>query len=139
MTGCFGRRAPVYTPQNAVSTATGAPLSVDSVRQAIVQGCLAKGWAIDQQASGIVRASVYAGGHSATVQIHYNSTGYVIQHVQSSPGLKFDGHYIHRRYNHWVRLLDESIKRQLLAPAPPSSPSPAARVPVEHARPVEST
>jgi hypothetical protein len=60
-----------------------------------------------------------------------NESGWRIAHVQSSPGLKYGhdarhGEVIHRRYNHWVRLLDQAIRGELVNPT--SRPLPMSDV-----------
>jgi len=75
----------------------------------------AKGWRVEDERPGALLATVTAGGHWGTVEIVYDDLGYAIRHVRSSPGLKFDGVYIHKRFNLWVDRLDNAIQNRLRA------------------------
>jgi len=138
---CSPGMAPVYSPVTAAGLSpTGQPYTTEQVEMAVVQGATAKGWTVVHRAPGLVVADVSSGGHGARVQILVNEGGWRVVHEQSSPGLKFrqddrHGEIIHRRYNHWVRLLDESIRQALIMQTaggayPPPMPQPAP-VPVE--------
>jgi hypothetical protein len=128
---CSPTLAPVYSPaQTAGVNAAGVPYTAAEIDQAAIAGAQAKGWTILSHAPGLTVAEVSAGGHSARVRIATSQGGWRIEHDQSSPGLHFGGDdrhgaVIHRRYNHWVRLLDESIRQQLahLTPATPTAPT----------------
>ncbi|MET0283133.1 MAG: hypothetical protein ABW352_01630 [Polyangiales bacterium] len=134
---CSPTLAPVYSPaQTAGVNGMGVPYTASEIDQAAVAGAQAKGWTILSHAPGLTVAEVSAGGHGARVRIATNEAGWRIEHDQSSPGLNYGsdarhGAVIHRRYNHWVRLLDEAIRQQLahLTPAAPTAatePAPQA-------------
>jgi hypothetical protein len=133
---CSPGLAPVYSPVTAAGLSpNGAPYTQQQVEAAVVQGSLAKGWTVVHHEPGTIVADVSSGGHGARVRILVNGGGWRIVHEQSSPGLKFrhddrHGEIIHRRYNHWVRLLDESIRHALVTqtaggayPAPSAAPA----------------
>lgn len=135
---CSPGMAPVYSPVTASGISpSGQPYTLEQVEMAVVQGAAAKGWTVVHRAPGLVVADVSSGGHGARVQILINEGGWRIVHEQSSPGLKHraddrHGEIIHRRYNHWVRLLDESIRQALVTqtaggayPPPTAQPAPA--------------
>ncbi len=131
--GCAPSLAPIYRPQtNAGITPEGQPYSVEQVEQAILRGAALKKWFIVQRGPGFIVAETSGGGHSAQVRIVYSNAGWQILHVQSTPGLKHGsdqrhGEIIHRRYNHWVKLLDDAIRSEMRAmhyPAPPAPPTP---------------
>ncbi|HEX5655569.1 MAG TPA: hypothetical protein VFX59_00170 [Polyangiales bacterium] len=122
---CSPTLAPVYSPaQTAGVSAAGTPYTAAQIDAAAIAGAQAKGWTVISHAPGLTVAEVASGGHQARVRILTNDSGWRIVHEQSSPGLKFatderHGEIIHRRYNHWVRLLDDAIRQHLaLAPAP---------------------
>lgn len=125
---CAPTLAPVYAPAQAAGVGpSGAPYTQEQVDLAVVQGAQAKGWTVIQHAPGLTVAEVAAGGHSARVRVLTSAGGWRIVHEQSSPGLKHEvdprhGEVIHRRYNHWVRLLDESIRAALATQANPTVP-----------------
>lgn len=142
---CSPGMAPVYSPVTAAGLSpTGLPYTLEQVEMAVVQGAAAKGWTVVHRAPGLVVADISSGGHGARAQILVNEGGWRIVHEQSSPGLKFrqddsHGEVIHRRYNHWVRLLDESIRQALVMQTaggayPPATAAPQpAPVPVQPA------
>jgi hypothetical protein len=110
--------APVYQPTSTVPTAAARP----DLRAAILAGLATKGWRVAREGPGVIEATVRAGGHTATVAIRYGGNQYSIQYVSSSEGLKYDGETIHRRYNHWVRLLDDAIYKAATSGGPPRPP-----------------
>ena len=125
---CGGSLPPVYVPTSpAIPPAGAVPFTAQWVEEATVQGAVLRGWTIVHRAPGLVIADIAGGGHGARVRILSDATGWRIEHEQSSPGLRWSndpiqGPMIHRRYNQWVKALDESIRRALYAPAPaPSS------------------
>lgn len=119
LAGCYATMAPLYAPVSAAGvTPSGAPYSAREVEDAVVRGALVKGWTILRRDPDGVSAEVHAGEHSARVTILCNAGGWRILHESSSPGLRYSPHtsqgeMIHRRYNHWIRLLDEAIREAL--------------------------
>lgn len=140
---CAPTLAPVYRPSTNVGVSpSGQPYGVEQIEQAILRGTAVKKWFIVQRGPGFMVAETAAGGHSAQVRIVYGQGGWQILHLQSTPGLRYGsdprhGEVIHRRYNHWVRLLDDAIREEMRAltylprpaenaplPAPVPSPVP---------------
>jgi hypothetical protein len=151
---CGGSLPPVYVPTSpAIPPAGGAPFSAQYVEEATVQGAVVRGWTIVHRQPGLVIADIAAGGHGARVRILSDATGWRIEHEQSSPGLRWStdptyGQVIHKRYNQWVKALDESIRRSLYSPAlsaggyavpagqpPPEQPPPVQPAPDPNAPP----
>jgi hypothetical protein len=116
---CSPTLAPLYAPvETAGVSSSGQPYTAAQIDAAAVAGAQAKGWTIISHAPGLTVAEVSSSGHTARVRILTTDAGWRVVHEQSSPGLKHDtddrhGEVIHRRYNHWVRLLDDSIRQQL--------------------------
>jgi hypothetical protein len=129
---CSPTLAPVYMPvETAGVNAAGVPYTAAQIDQAAASGAQAKGWTIISRAPGLTVAEVTAGGQTARVRIVSSEAGWQVLHEQSSPGLKYTaddryGDVIHRRYNHWVRLLDEAIRQQLALSTGPTPIAPAA-------------
>jgi hypothetical protein len=130
LAACGGGLAPLLNVQGApVVTASGQPASREVVRTAILRALAMRGWQLEREAPDGIVATVVSGGHSATVHIQYEERAYSIDYVDSSPGLKFDGSRIHRRYNDWIERLNRSIRMNLMGPpeglqvivAPPAS------------------
>lgn len=136
LSACRPAHAPVYAPTTeAGMQASGGQFTAKEIQTAVFGGLQAKGWRIMSQKNGEVEAETTSGGHTARVLVRYNATGWSIGYVSSSPGMKYQhdskhGPIIHRRYNHWVRLLDEAIQRALPGRSSPTSgaeePPPAA-------------
>ncbi|HET8935904.1 MAG TPA: hypothetical protein VFN67_20795 [Polyangiales bacterium] len=149
---CGGGLVPVYNIRSApVVTARGPGANPQEVRDAIMRALVARAWQVDREGpDGIVATVVYK-GHSATVLIQYNPTAYSISYLDSSPGLKFNGAAIHRRYNEWVERLDKTIRKllassdgyaaQVVMPGPVMQPvpPPGQQLPPAAAEPAPAT
>lgn len=108
---CSPTLAPVLNVDERMSAPASGAQSVERTRQAIRDGLAAKNWKVDRDEPGRIIATITMGEHRATVRIVYSADHYSIHHQESSGGLKFDGTNIHRRYNHWVKLLSQAIDR----------------------------
>ena len=112
--GCTPQVAPVYNIYDAEIQPWEGTTTLESVGEVIRAAVQARGWTIREDQPGrIVASTVAHGGHTAAIQIDYDTYRYSITHLESSDGLLYDGSNIHRRYNHWVRLLDEMIQYEL--------------------------
>jgi hypothetical protein len=142
--GCGAMMAPVLDLQGVpVALPAGLTPSIARTRDAILRGLADRGWTIDREEGQTIVASVSAGGHQATVGIDYSADSYSIHYVTSSPGLRYDGIEIHKRYNHWVDRLRVSINKELASspaqepegppPAPAAAPTEPAPAPAEPA------
>jgi hypothetical protein len=114
-----------------VTLPSGVTPSNEVTRAAILRALQERTWTVEGEEPNTIVASVSAGGHSATAGVTYDDLTYSIKRLESSPGLKFDGAYIHRRYNQWIKNLRKTIDKQLLlatqtsggeAVAPPAEP-----------------
>ncbi len=132
--GCGANLAPVLDVQNApvVTPRQVAPTRA-LVRDSIVRALASRNWQIVEERADEVVARVSAGGHDATVLVRYDERYFSISRVDSSPGLKYDGSYIHRRYNHWIDRLRTSIQQELSHAAPAAQPVQTAAAPAEPA------
>jgi len=122
LSGCFNlapvrdvRDSPIAVPRNVER-------SEAVVRDGIVRGLTAKGWSIEGESGPTLIASVTGGGHWAKVRIDYTAHAFSITYQDSSPGLRYDGESVHRRYNHWVHLLERAIRKQLANARPDAAP-----------------
>jgi hypothetical protein len=141
---CGGSAAvPVYQVSGQrLSPWNGRALAEDEVRQILVRAATLRHWTVEREEPRVIFARIVSGPHEAVVRLDYNSAGYSISYVDSSPGLRYDGVTIHRRYNHWVRLLDDSIQKEFgiyekLPTAGGSAPPPPAEVLQPAPAPVE--
>jgi hypothetical protein len=131
--GCGANLAPVLEVHNApVITAHGVMATPMLVRDAIVRALASRTWQIVREDGQAIEASVTAGGHGATALVQYDERSFSITRLTSTPGLKYDGTRIHRRYNGWIDRLRGSINEELgrIPPPPPvAAPAPAAPPP----------
>ncbi len=131
---CSPTLAPVYAPSShAGMGSSGQAYSPAQIEQAVLRAASGKDWVVLSHQPGLITAEVTTGPHRAEVRVRIAADGWQIEHARSSPGLRFGtdsnhGQVIHRRYNHWVRLLDEAIRAELGAlrfvattPATPSA------------------
>jgi hypothetical protein len=141
--GCGANLAPVLDVQNApVVTPQGVAPNNQLVRDAIVRALANRTWSVVEERPNEIVARVSAGGHDATALVKYDERSYSITRVDSSPGLKYDGTYIHRRYNHWIDRLRASIQQELSTAQPgaapaaePAAPAAASTTPAPDAAP----
>jgi hypothetical protein len=128
--GCGAALAPINeVPTTAVVSAASPQLTREEVRAALIRALATKGWQVLEDDAAHLTARVSAGGHWAIIHIPYSESSYAIHYIDSSPGLKYDGSRIHRRYNHWIHLLSERINAELANTphvAPPAAGIPAA-------------
>jgi hypothetical protein len=89
-------------------------LTQAQVEKAILKAGLAKNWEMKVTEPGLIRGHVTVRNHEATIDIRYNERDYSIRYV-SSVELDDDGKgKIHRNYNKWIALLDNTIQQELL-------------------------
>jgi hypothetical protein len=133
-TACGFNVAPVLDVHSAkVTLPTGVTPSAALTRDAILRALSERTWTVEGEEPNTIVASVTAGGHSATAGITYDDLTYSIKRLESSPGLKYDGYEIHRRYNTWIKNLRKTIDKQLLliGSTPPTSGGEAVLPPTE--------
>jgi hypothetical protein len=125
---CHASVAPVLAVSNAqLVSVSGQPLAEGDARSMIMRALLAKHWTVLSEQPGSIAAQATSRGHSATIRVDYSLSGYSISHVDSTPGLKYDGTNIHRLYNNWIKGLSAQIQKEssqgpALAPVVVASP-----------------
>ena len=128
MMACTATLAPIYEPESPAGIQPNSdPYTADEVRRAIIAGMSSRGWTAVRPEARAVTGYISVQAHHATVDVQYSAQGWKIVHVSSSEGLRHGDHWrhgeiIHRRYNHWVRLLDDEIRDALPAAAAPQAP-----------------
>lgn len=107
------RTMPVYNVGSMpVETGSGAQLSADQVRDAIIEAAHTKGWFVQPESDNRLIATVHVRTHMAEVEIAYSPTEYSISY-KDSDNLLYNGSDIHRNYNKWVQLLEVRINEKL--------------------------
>lgn len=102
--------APVLEARDARALPQG---NIEVMRDSVLYALDSRGWRLEEEALGLAVATVRVGGHEATVEVTYDDFGYLIRHVRSSPGLKYRGDTVHKRYNRWVAALERSIRKRM--------------------------
>ncbi|MFM2418484.1 MAG: hypothetical protein RL385_3207 [Pseudomonadota bacterium] len=110
----FGRATLLNVEHAPLIVSSQVAPSAALVRDAIVKALVERKWQVLQEGQGQVVAAIHVSGHSATVRIDYTPSEFSIHHVESSPGLKFDGVHVHSRYNLWVSGLRDTITRNVV-------------------------
>jgi hypothetical protein len=117
LAACGGGLVPVHNIHNApIVVQHGEVPTPPRVHDAIVRALASRNWQLNREGPDGIVATLISGGHSATVQIRYDEHTYSIEYLDSSPGLRFNGSAIHRKYNDWVERLYRSIRANLLDP-----------------------
>lgn len=87
--------------------------ALNSVKQAIVVGCKAAGWKVEDVKPGQLIATFNYEDLMAKVDILYSTDSYDIVY-KDSRNLNHEDNLIHPRYNRWVLRLDKSIRHATL-------------------------
>jgi hypothetical protein len=109
LAGC--KSLPVYNIKSAPIN-TSAKHSAKAIKQSIMQAGISYGWNMKEKKSGHIVATLFKGKILAIIDIRYNKNSYSITYKKSK-GLLYDGSSIHKRYNGWIRNLDNAIQAQL--------------------------
>lgn len=135
LAACGGGLVPVHNVRAPIVAPHGQAHSLQTVREAIMRALLGRGWLVDREGPDGIVATVVSKGHSATVLVQFDAQSYAISYLDSSPGLKFNGGAIHRRYNDWIDRLDKTIRKELASSDayPARAVAPAGAMPVQPA------
>lgn len=88
-------------------------LSLTQIKKAIIRGGARRNWVIRESSPGVMEGTLNARKHMVKVEIRYNQFSYSITY-KASANMKYNGGLIHKKYNAWVRNLDQDIQRNLL-------------------------
>ena len=109
--GCGSRPIMNVTAEPVVVT-PGKTATSDSVRDAILRAGSSLGWQMRPAAPGVIAGSINLRGHSANIDVEYNTRTYNIVY-RSSSGLDAQNGQIHKNYNGWIENLNNAIRREL--------------------------
>lgn len=102
-------------------TATGVPLTtaptakaptLEGVTSGIVAAGKSKGWVMDVVRPGEIVATLNNKQHVAVVTISYDTSKFSITY-KDSKNLMHSGDELHRRYNGWVKHLEDAIQAEM--------------------------
>lgn len=89
-------------------------LSMETIEDAIFEGCAARSWIANRVEDGHMQCTLHVRSHMATVDIRFDESTYSIVY-NSSNNLKYSGDgRIHRNYNSWVQNLNGDLQLSLL-------------------------
>ena len=97
---------------NVVGTVPAGTTTAE-VKQAIIDAANVRGWVLSEKSANSFLAHHSRGEYSATVQIDYDKTRYVITYVDST-GFKTKEGKIDKHYNDWVTHLNNDIQNAIL-------------------------
>jgi hypothetical protein len=112
--GCSMR--PIKEFNTEVKSTMTETLTLEQVRDAIIKAGSTRKWGkwtMKELEPGKLAASIVVRGkYKVAVNIYYTTTDYKITY-RDSENMQHHGDWIHRKYNGWVRNLDETIKKEL--------------------------
>ncbi len=110
-TGC-GKGTAVYNIKEAPITTQDKNYTLSDVEKSIIKAGISLGWQMQKTKSGHIVGTLNVRKHMAKVDVTYNRQSYDIQY-KNSYNLKHDGTNIHRKYNQWIRNLNQRIQSEL--------------------------
>lgn len=110
--GC-SRGARTVNYRVALRTPARPGIETGQARESIRRALLTNRWQVVLDDPGAFTATYSEGPHAATIRVSYDAQTYSIEHQSSSASLRFDGTYIHPRYNGWIRDLHRQIETEL--------------------------
>ena len=87
-------------------------LTEKQIKECIQLAGAEKRWEMKEVKPGLIHAMIDVRQHSAEVAIAYSKKGYSISYY-SSDNLRYKNGEIHRNYNKWITLLNDSIQDQI--------------------------
>ena len=115
LTAC-NRQQPILTIEDVRIPRPAETLTLDQIKNNIVQAALDKGWLVDEVGPGELRATLKWKNHVAISAIRYSKASYSIK-LTSSRNLKEENGMIHRKYNLEVQALEAEIDKRLYRPS----------------------
>jgi len=109
---CARQQVVYNVDQDAIPPATQQKLSSEQVGKVIAKAALAKGWTVKDIRPGKLHCMLKWRDHTATIDITYSKKEYSIE-LNSSENLQESDGMIHRRYNEYVRNLQNEIDTKL--------------------------
>ncbi len=103
---------PVVQDIHGEAIVSRAPLTLHEVETAILKAARIRGWETQVVEPGHIVATLRVRESRVTTDIFFETDKYSILY-RSSTNLEYDGTYIHRSYNRWIRNLSVDIHRTL--------------------------
>lgn len=117
LSGCYRRAASIMNIDKMPVPATpdGSQRSKENVQNAILAGCLSRGWSARVVGEDLIEAEIIVRAHRVKVHIPFSDSHYSILHEDSSKGLHYNESRgtIHYSYNRWISFLNKSIQKAI--------------------------
>lgn len=110
MSAC--RTRPVYNVVDHPIPAASQRLPLDQIGRSITEAGRRRGWRMDPSGPGQITGVLDDHGHEAVINVTYSQQAYSIT-LAGSTNLRQEGDEVHKRYNRWVRLLEQTIDDRL--------------------------
>ncbi len=109
LAGCQGR--PLL---QAGQTFDEPAADIEFVRTSILNAMVVYGWSPISETRNQIEGVKIIGGGRASIIVDYDQQSYSIRHLDSD-GLGFDpsAQTIHKDFNHYIRILDESVQTRV--------------------------
>lgn len=107
-----GRLAPVYNVVDHPIPAGAQALSLAEIERAIIAAGAQHQWQFDELAPGKLHATYSHGSHQVEVAVTFTQQAFSITLI-NTVNMKQSGDEVHRKYNEWVRTLEQSIAGRL--------------------------
>jgi len=96
-----------------VVSASGAAVTPEYVRDAILRAGTRLGWQMTPASTGLVNGRIALRNHVAVIDVTYTSGTYNIRY-RDSTNLDYRDGQIHKNYNVWMENLNNAIRMELL-------------------------
>jgi hypothetical protein len=112
MTTACSKTRPVMNVEDHPLPPGAETLPLDQIGRSIAYGGEQAHWQIEPVAPGRMSGKFDDGKHEAVINITYDQRAYSISLVNST-NLHQEGDEIHKRYDKWIRRLEQDIDRAL--------------------------
>lgn len=112
VTGCFRMKPVNNISDHPIPNIETTKLSSEKIGKIIAATASDRHWLIESSKPGKIICTIKWGNYSATSQINYTTKSYSIELV-SSENLSDEEGKIHKKYNHYVNVLKNSIDKRL--------------------------
>lgn len=98
------------------ATSSGAAVTLDQVRSAIVRGGAVRGWVMKEVSPTEFEATIVVRSHTVGVNLSFDTKSFTIKYRMSENmnyGLQGGGPVIHPKYNTWLDNLVGDLRKEL--------------------------
>jgi hypothetical protein len=111
--GACTTRPIVNVSAEPLGGASGAAVTPEHVRDAILRAGTRLGWQMTPVSTGLVNGRIALRNHVAVIDVTYTSGTYNVRY-RDSTNLDYRDGQIHKNYNGWIENLNNAIRMELL-------------------------